>query len=104
MVSKMVAVLLIGAVYALVHMAASVGGGASILALVKGVPTLLGDSEAQASLAIAVVACMVWTLFGFGIGMLIRNQIAAVLMAVGAAFVAGWPSTSGSAFRSGGRR
>ncbi len=87
MVSKMVAVLVVGAVYALVHVAASVAGGASILALVKDLPTLLGDSEVQKSLGIATVAFMVWTLFGFGIGMLIRNQIAAVLIAVGAAFV-----------------
>lgn len=87
MVSKMAAVAVIGAIYAVVHGLASIAGGASILALVKEEPTLLGDAEVQKSLAIAVVAFMVWTLFGFGIGMLIRNQIAAVLIAVALAFL-----------------
>lgn len=87
MLSKMVAVAVVGAVYALVHVAASVIGGASILVLVKDLPTLLGEPEVQKSLGIAVIAFIVWTLFGFGVGMLIRNQIAAVLVGVGAAFV-----------------
>ncbi len=87
MVSKIVALLVIGGIYAVVHMTASVVGGASILTLVKDEPTLLGEGEVWKSLGIAVAAFMVWTLFGFGIGMLVRNQIAAVLIAVGLAFV-----------------
>jgi len=87
MASKMAAVAMIGAVYAAVHVVSSVAGGAAILSLVKNQATLLGDSEVQKSLGIAVIAFMVWTMFGFGIGMLIRNQIAAVLVGVGLAFV-----------------
>lgn len=87
MVSKIVALLVIGGIYAVLHMTASVVGGASILTLVKDEPTLLGEGEVWKSLGIAVAAFMVWTLFGFGIGMLVRNQIAAVLIAVGLAFV-----------------
>ena len=87
MVSKMVAVAVLGSVYAVVHAAASVVGGVTILTLVKDLPTLLGDAEVQKSLGIGVAAFVVWTLFGFGIGMLIRNQIAAVLIGVGLAFV-----------------
>ncbi len=87
MISKMIAVAVIGALYAVVHAAASVAGGASILALVKGQPTMLGDSEVLKSLGIGLIAFVVWTLFGFGIGMLIRNQIAAVMVGIGIAFI-----------------
>jgi ABC-type transport system involved in multi-copper enzyme maturation permease subunit len=87
MVSKSISVAVIGAVYACIHAAASVAGGASILALVKNQPTFLDHGEVWKSLGIGVIAFMVWALFGFGIGMLIRNQIAAVLVGVGAAFV-----------------
>lgn len=88
LVSKMIAVAVIGAVYAVVHAAASVAGGALILSLVKHQPTLLGDSEVLSSLGIGVIAFIVWTLFGFGFGMLVRNQVAAVLIAVGVGFIA----------------
>ncbi len=87
LVSKTVAVVVIGAVYAVVHAAASVAGGASILALVKDEPTLLGDSEVWTSLGIGVLALVVWTMLGFGFGMLVRNQIAAVLIAIGVALI-----------------
>ncbi|MFV0462762.1 MAG: ABC transporter permease subunit [Nostocoides sp.] len=85
--AKSVAVAAIGALYAVVHAAFSVAGGASILALVKDMPTMLNEPEVWKSLGIGVVAFIIWVWFGFGIGMLIRNQIAAVLIAVGATFV-----------------
>ncbi|MFZ0161924.1 MAG: ABC transporter permease subunit [Kineosporiaceae bacterium] len=87
MVTKMVAVAVIGAVYAVVHAAASIAGAAPILAWVKHQPTMLDNAEVWKSLGIGIIAFVVWTLFGFGIGMLIRNQIAAVLIGVGVAFV-----------------
>ncbi len=86
MVSKLVAVVVVGAVYAVVHAVASVAGGASILAAVKHEPTFLDNGEVWGSLGIGVAAFVCWTLLGFGVGMLIRNQIAAVLIAVGFAF------------------
>lgn len=88
LLSKMVAVGVIGTVYAVVHAAASLAGAVPILTLVKDVPTLLGEGEVWKSLGIGIIAFVVWMLFGFGFGMLIRNQIAAVLIAVGVAFVA----------------
>ncbi len=88
LLSKMVAVGVIGTVYAVVHAAASLAGAVPILTLVKDVPTFLGEGEVWKSLGIGIIAFVVWTLFGFGFGMLIRNQIAAVLIAVGVAFVA----------------
>jgi ABC-2 type transport system permease protein len=87
LVSKTVAVVLIGAIYAVVHAASSVAGGVAVLELAKSTETLLGEPEVLQSLGIGVLAFIVWTLLGFGFGMLIRNQIAAVLIAVGAAFL-----------------
>jgi hypothetical protein len=82
LVSKTVAVVVIGVIYAVTHAAASVGGGAAMLAG-KGHETLLGEPEVWRSLGIGVLAFVVWTMLGFGFGMLVRNQVAAVLIAVG---------------------
>lgn len=87
LVSKMVAVGVIGVVYAIAHAAASVVGGAGVIVLAKDAPTLLGEPEIWQSLGTGVVAFVVWTLLGFGFGMLVRNQVAAVLVAVGAALI-----------------
>jgi len=82
LVSKSVAVVVIGFVYAVTHAIASVAGGGAMLAG-KGHPTLLGDGEVWQSLGIGILAFVVWTMLGFGFGMLVRNQVAAVLIAVG---------------------
>lgn len=85
--SKLVAVAVIGAIYAVVHTGASVAGG-GLLLVGKGEPTLLGEGAVWQSLGIGILAFIVWTLLGFGFGMLVRNQVAAVLIAVGVAFIA----------------
>ncbi len=86
LVSKSVAVALIGAIYAVGHAAASVVGGAAMLAG-KGHPTLLGEVDVWQSLGIGILAFVVWTMLGFGFGMLVRNQVAAVLIAVGVSLI-----------------
>ena len=83
LVSKVVAVAVIGVVYAVVHAAASIGGAVAVLSLAKGEQTLLGEPQVWQSIGTGVAAFIVWTLLGFGFGMLVRNQIAAVLIAVG---------------------
>lgn len=87
LVSKSIAVALIGAIYAVVHALSSVVGG-GLLLVGKGEPTLLGEGQVWQSLGIGILAFIVWTLLGFGFGMLVRNQIAAVLIAIGVAFIA----------------
>lgn len=86
LVSKVVAILAISAVYAVIYDIAAVLGGASILSI-KGYDTFLGNSEVQKTLLVMLLAFIVWTLLGFGFGMLVRNQIAAVLVGVGATFL-----------------
>ncbi|MFC7487758.1 ABC transporter permease subunit [Knoellia sp. CPCC 206453] len=88
LLSKIAAVAVIGAVYAVIHAASSILGGALILTLVKNQPTMLGEPEVWRSLGVGVIAFILWILLGFGFGMLVRNQIAAVLLAVGVGFVA----------------
>lgn len=87
LVSKMVAVAVTGALYAVLHAAASVAGAAPIIKFVKNQPTLLAEPKVWESLGIGILAFIIWMLLGFSIGMLIRNQIAAVLIAVGATFI-----------------
>ncbi|HRC42290.1 ABC transporter permease [Nostocoides sp.] len=87
MISKMAAVALTGAVYAVLHAAASLAGAVPIITLVKNQSPLLDEPAVWKSLGIGIIAFIIWMLLGFSIGMLIRNQIAAVLIAVGATFV-----------------
>lgn len=87
LLSKLVSVVVIGAIYAVIHAVASLAGGVAVLGL-KGQDLLLGEPEVWQSLGVSIIAFVVWTLLGFGFGMLVRNQIAAVLIAVGVAFIA----------------
>lgn len=86
--SKVAAVAVIGAVYAVVHAVFSVGGGALVLSTAKHEPLFLGEPKVWESLGIGILAFIIWMLLGFGFGMLVRNQIAAVLIAVGVSFIA----------------
>ncbi|GAB3586146.1 ABC transporter permease [Calidifontibacter terrae] len=86
-ISKTVAVLAVGLVYGILHVIASVAGGALILGPVKHTSLFLGNSDVLTTFLMSIVAVVVWTLIGFGFGMLVRNQIAAVLVAVGFAFL-----------------
>ena len=86
-VSKVVSILVVGIVYGVVYDIASVIGGAITLKGFRSYDLLLGDSQVQQTLALMLLVFVVWTLLGFGFGMLIRNQIAAVFIAIGLAFV-----------------
>ncbi|CAG7572439.1 ABC-2 family transporter [Barrientosiimonas humi] len=86
LISKMIALVPLGVVFGVVHNVASVGL-ASLVIKSKGEPLLLGDPEVLKTMALVVLANTVWMLLGFGFGMLVRNQVAAVMSAVGAAFV-----------------
>ncbi len=79
--AKMVAHLLAGVVYGAVGLlAALVAGGITVAA--RGASLGLGTDRLWESVRLAVLAVALWTLVGIGIGTLIRNQVAAVLIAV----------------------
>ena len=80
-VAKMLAHMGIGVVYAVVALLASLLVGAIVIS-VRGHDLGLGTDRLWPTLALAVLAIAIWTLLGIGIGTLIRNQIAAILIAV----------------------
>jgi ABC-type transport system involved in multi-copper enzyme maturation permease subunit len=84
--AKMVAHLLVGAFYALVGLlVALVAGGITIA--IRGHDLGYGADRLWSSVGLAVVAVGLWTLFGIGVGTLIRNQVAAILIAVAVTFL-----------------
>lgn len=86
-VAKLVAVVVTGAMYAVAHDLAVVGAGGGTLAL-RGQPTFLGDGQVWQTLGISLLAFVCWALLGFGFGMLIQNQVAALLAGIGVGFLA----------------
>ncbi|NYJ75442.1 ABC transporter permease [Allobranchiibius huperziae] len=86
-VSKIVSIVVVGIVYGVVYDIASVIGGAITLKSFRSSGLFLTSSQVLQTLALMLLIFTVWTLLGFGFGMLIRNQIAAVFIAVGLAFI-----------------
>ena len=77
--AKLVAVLPFAVVVALAGVAGTVVGGAATLAIM-GEPTLLGDSTVQRTIALSVVALILWALVGVGFGSVLTNQVAAIVV------------------------
>jgi len=84
--AKMIAHLVMGVVFGVVGVLTAVAaGGATIL--IRGFELGLGLDGVWASIGLTVVAVAIWTLVGIGIGTLIRNQIAAILVSILYVFV-----------------
>lgn len=83
--AKVVALLGIGAGYGAVALASSFAVGAVILAG-KG-HSVWPDSTIGRTLALGLLVLGLWGLIGLGIGILIPNQIAALFIAVGVAWI-----------------
>ena len=77
--AKLAVAALFGAVYALAALAASVGIGAAILAA-TGHDTGLGQGDTWLLIARIVLAMALWAIIGVGLGALIPNQVAAVVV------------------------
>lgn len=85
-VGKAIAHLGVGLVFGLTAVVtAFVAGG--IVVLVRGHDLGLDTPALWRSVGLAIVAVALWTLIGIGIGTLIRNQVAAVLVAVAVTFL-----------------
>lgn len=78
---KAFAGVVMGVVYGLVALASSVIPGAAILAA-TGVDPALGDTDTWALLGRMLVAYVLWVLIGIGIGTLLRNQVAAIVVVI----------------------
>lgn len=76
--AKAVAGLVVGAVFGVISLLASVGLGAPVLAA-TGQETLLGDSDTWLMLGRIVLAMGLWGLVGVGLGVLIPSQIGSIV-------------------------
>lgn len=85
-VAKMLAGAAYGFVYAVVTQLVSVVV-VSIVAAIRGTGTQLGDASVLRSLVLGVPGIMVWCVIGVSLGVLLRNQVAAILVAVGVIYV-----------------
>ena len=81
LVAKVVIMLVAGAGLGVVGLVASMGVGGVVLAGF-GIDPQLGDPETWAMAGRAVLAMALWAAIGVGIGSLIQNQIAAVVVVI----------------------
>ena len=86
MVAKVTSLLGIGVFYGLVFLLGSVGVGATTVAA-KGYPPFPEAGTIVRTLALSLLVLGLWALVGLGTGILIPNQVAAILIAVGAAWI-----------------
>ncbi|MDX6359373.1 MAG: type transport system permease protein [Nocardioidaceae bacterium] len=87
LISKTIAVVVIGIVYGVVSVISSGVFGALVLTL-KGEATYLDNAQVWRTFVMILLVFVLWALLGFGFGMLVRNQLAAVFIALGIALIA----------------
>ncbi len=85
MLAKVVSLLGIGAFYGLVSLIGSVSVGATILAM-RGYAAF-PDASVFRTMGLMLLVLGLWALIGLGAGILIPNQVAALMIGVGSAFV-----------------
>lgn len=85
MLAKVISLLGVGVVYGIIAMIGSVGVGASILSL-RGHPAFPDGSVAR-TLALSLVVLGLWAMIGLGAGILMKNQIVALLVMLGITFI-----------------
>jgi ABC-2 type transport system permease protein len=85
MVAKVVSLLVVGAMYGVLSLLASVVTGTLVLSA-KGYHPF-ADSAVWRTLALSLLVLGLWALIGLGAGILIPNQVAALLIAIGAAWI-----------------
>jgi ABC-2 type transport system permease protein len=76
---KAIALAIVGALYGLVGLAASVGVGAGVIAATGGDPAL-DDPTVLAALARIVLAMVLWSVIGVGLGAVIGNQVIVIVI------------------------
>jgi ABC-type transport system involved in multi-copper enzyme maturation permease subunit len=85
MVAKIIALLGIGAIYGAISLLGSVVAGAVTLQA-RGAE-VFPSTEVLRSLALSLLVLGLWALIGLGVGILIPNQVAALLITIGAVWV-----------------
>jgi len=85
MLAKVVALLVIGAGYGLLSLVGAMGIGSIVLAA-RG-HSAFPSSEVFRTAALSLLVLGLWALIGLGAGILIPNQVAALLISVGVAWI-----------------
>ena len=78
---KTIGQFLTGLLFGIVTVLVAIGVGAALLSIL-GHGTGLGDGDVQRALALSPVALGLWAVIGVGLGALIRNQIAAIVVII----------------------
>jgi ABC-2 type transport system permease protein len=86
MLAKVVAILGIGGLYGVLFLTAAVGFGGTILAS-RGLPAFPEAGQLGRTLLLVLLALGLWGLIGLGAGILIPNQVAALLIMIGLAMI-----------------
>ena len=76
---KVLVGILVGAIFALLALISAVGPGAALIAIF-GLDTGLSSSDTWAMFGRIAIALILWTLVGVGVGALVRNQVAAIVI------------------------
>lgn len=84
--AKALAVLAMGLVYGLASVVAGIAAAIPFVVVQDG-SYFLGRSDTWRSLALGVVSIGLWALIGFGVGLLFRNMIVAMLVGIGFAYL-----------------
>jgi ABC-2 type transport system permease protein len=85
-VAKLIGHLVVGAAYGVACTAAAILAGGLVL-VAKGFDLGLTADGVPRAIAMSVLAMALWTLIGIGVGTLITNQIAAILVGVAVAYI-----------------
>jgi ABC-2 type transport system permease protein len=80
--AKLLTYLFVGLVYGLITTVVAVVCGAIVIAA-KGFDVRLTSDQVPQTILLAILGVGVWTVFGLGLGTVIRNQVAAILAAIG---------------------
>jgi ABC-type transport system involved in multi-copper enzyme maturation permease subunit len=84
--AKIAGLVVLGGLYGLTSVVCGVLAGAPVVNARGGELRLMSDGVPR-SLALGILAVALWALFGLGIATLIRNQVAALLLSIGVAWI-----------------
>ncbi|MDQ1124265.1 ABC transporter permease [Microbacterium trichothecenolyticum] len=79
LVGKFVVGIVVGLLYGILGSAAAIGAGAGVLSFF-GVDTALGSADTWELVGRMLLAFALWALVGIGVGTVVRNQVAAIVI------------------------
>lgn len=79
---KAAALAIVGAILALAGLFGAVGAGVPVLAY-NEVPTLLAEGGTWGLFLRVAIAIAMWAIIGFGVGLIVKNQAFAIVLAIG---------------------